>query len=83
MSFLRRGNIRVLHAPTASLSLHRIDGFPVKVRLVDVSCYEEHRINLLNNVVNVYFTNGSSVAVREDFDAITTDIEAKAVPNVI
>lgn len=82
MAFLRRGNIRVPHPPQACITLHRIDGFPIKCYLKDISCFEEHSINLLDHVVTVYFTNNSSVAVREEFVHIDLVVNREAVNHV-
>lgn len=79
MAFLRRGNIKFLHSPNAYILLHRLDAFPFKCVLRTISCYEEHAIDLLRNIVTVYFTNNSSVAVREDFDTIAKALKALEV----
>ncbi len=81
MAFLRRGNVAFLHHPLAAIVLHRIGGMPVRIRLADISCYEEHVWPVDTKIVTFYFTNNSSVAVRETFDAIATELAAKEVPH--
>ena len=79
MAFLRRGYCKVLHKPSDFLLLPRVDGIPVKVLLKDISCFEEHQINLFDKIVLVYFPLGANIAIRTTFDELCAMIEAKAV----
>lgn len=59
-----------------------MDGFPISVFLKDISCFEEHSINLFHKVTTIYFLNGSNVVVREDFDAVESACRKWEVANV-
>ncbi len=82
MSSSRRGNVSFPHRPQAGIKLHRVDGFPISIYLKDISCFEEHPLNLFHMVTTVYFSNGSNVVVREDFDAINKACRNWEVENV-
>lgn len=79
MAFLRRGNIKFPHKGNASVTLHRIDGQPIFIRLGDVSCWEEHVLaKSLAKIVMLYH-GLSSTAVRESFDEVSAIVNGKAV----
>ncbi len=70
MAFLRRANVRRPHTLYARVELHRVGSTPINVFLKDISCWEEHRINENNNLVFMWFTNGSMISVAESFEDV-------------
>jgi len=82
MTFQRRGNVSFPHRPSAKIDLTRIDRVPVTIYLHTISCFEEYRFNALNEITVIFFTNGSSMTVAEDFDAIESVCRKWEVANV-
>ncbi len=82
MTFLRRGNVAFPHHLKAKIDLTRIDGCEITVYLRTISCFEEYALNPGNWITKVYFTNGSSIAVAEDFDDVDAACKKWEVANV-
>jgi len=79
MASLRRGNITFPHKSATAVTLTKIDGQPIFLRLADISCWEEYRVsNCLVDIVVVYH-GLNSTAVRESFNEVCAMIQRKAV----
>lgn len=79
MAFIRRGYVKVPHKPLATITLTRLDGNPIVLRLSDINCFEEYELSkTVGKIVSVsHFL--STTVVRETFDAIDAEINGKAV----
>lgn len=82
MAFIRRGNIRVPHKPSAYIILHRFDDTPVRIQLSQLQCWEEHKHKTYDPVTMVYWGVASATAVRESFSEINRAINGTGVANV-
>jgi len=79
MAFTRRGNITFPYKVDQYITARRIDGTLIRLFFRHISCWEEHCWDDDRTIVIVYFTNGSNIAVRESFEALTLHINKREV----
>lgn len=79
MEFIRRGNIKFPHKGSACITLHRLDGTPIFLRLSDINCWEEFRSTQDSSRQCLVFHFLSSTAVRETFDECSAIINGLEV----
>lgn len=79
MAFIRRGYVKIPHKALATITLTRLDGNPIVLRLSDINCFEEFELAKSIGKITAVSHFLSTTVVRETYDAIDQEINGKAV----